>query len=97
MNSKNFCQSAMEAFILILKHASKFMVISGLGGIFMLLGKMTIASLSTFLGYILIENWPSIKDRLESQIAPLVVIFLISYVVGAVFISVYSISADTIL
>ena len=87
----------MEAFILILKHASKFMVISGLGGIFMLLGKMTIASLSTFLGYILIENWPSIKDRLESQIAPLVVIFLISYVVGAVFISVYSISADTIL
>ena len=54
LNSKNFCQSAMEAFILVLKHADKFMAVSGLGGVFMLLGKMTIASLSTFLGYIII-------------------------------------------
>ena len=56
----------MEAFILVLKHASKFFVISGLGGIFMLLGKMTIASLTTFVGYIIIDNWPDIRDRLES-------------------------------
>lgn len=87
----------MEAFILVLKHADKFMAISGLGGIFMLLGKMTIASVNTFIGYLIMSNWPSIKERLESEIAPLIVIFMISYLVGAVFISVYSISTDTIL
>ena len=97
LSSKNFCQSAMEAFILILKHAGKFAVVSGLGGIFMLLGKMTIASVTTFLGFIIIDNWPAIRDELQSQFAPLIVIFLIAYVVGAVFISVYSTSTDAIL
>ena len=56
----------MEAFILILKHADKFAIVSGLGGIFMLLGKMTIASVTTFIGYIIIENWTAINEPLDS-------------------------------
>ena len=87
----------MNAFILILKHADKFMLVSGIGNIFMFLGKMSIASLTAFVGFIILENWPEIKTKLDSPMAPTIVIFLIAYVVGAVFISVYSISADTIL
>ena len=87
----------MNAFILILKHADKFMLVSGIGNIFMFLGKMSIASLTAFVGYIILENWISIKKNLDSPMAPTIVIFMIAYVVGAVFISVYSISADTIL
>jgi hypothetical protein len=95
--SQNFCTSAMNAFILILKHGDKFLAVSGLGNIFMFLGKMSIASLTTFIGYLILENWAEIKEKIDSPFVPLFAVFLISYVVGAVFISVYSISADTIL
>jgi hypothetical protein len=95
--SQNFCTSAMNAFILILKHGDKFLAVSGLGNIFMFLGKMSIASLTTFIGYLILENWAEVKDKIDSPFVPLFAVFLISYVVGAVFISVYSISADTIL
>lgn len=61
LNSQNFCTSAMNAFILILKHADKFMLVSGLGNIFMFLGKMSIASLTAFVGFIILENWTEVK------------------------------------
>lgn len=81
----------------MLKHADKFMLVSGIGNIFMFLGKMSIASLTAFVGFVIMEKWPEIETKLDSPMAPTIVIFMIAYVVGAVFISVYSISADTIL
>lgn len=44
----------MNAFVLILKHADKFMVVSGIGNVFMFLGKMSIASLTAFSGFVII-------------------------------------------
>lgn len=87
----------MNAFILILKHADKFLLVGGIGNIFMFLGKMSIASITAFVGFIIMEKWAVIKEQLDSPMAPTLVIFAIAYVVGAVFISVYSISADSIL
>lgn len=87
----------MNAFIIILKHADKFILVNGIGNIFMFLGKMSIASCTAFIGFMMLDYWPEIKDKLDSPMAPTAVIFMIAYVVGAVFISVYSISADTIL
>eukprot|EP00347_Sterkiella_histriomuscorum_P005869 403354968 len=97
LTSENFCTSAMNGFILILKHAGKFTLVSGIGNIFMVLGKMTIASLTTLIGFIIMENWVEIKEALDSPMLPLIVIFMISYVVGAVFISVFSTTSNTIL
>jgi hypothetical protein len=87
----------MNGFLLILKHAGKFTLVSGIGNIFMILGKMSIASLVTLIGFLLIENWPSIEEALDSPILPLLIIFMIGYVVGAVFISVFSVTSNTIL
>lgn len=81
----------------MMKHAGKFTLVSGIGNIFMVLGKMTIASLTTLMGFLIMENWPEIEENLDSPVIPLAVIFMISYVVGSVFISVFSISANTIL
>lgn len=87
----------MNAFVIILKHTDKFLIVSGIGNIFMTLGKMAIASITAFLGFVMMEHWTEINEKLDSPFAPTLIIFFISYVVGAVFISVYSISADTIL
>jgi len=95
--SENFCTSAFNAFVLILKHSAKFTMVQGIGNIFMFLGKMTIASLTTLIGFLIIENWVQIEESLNSPVLPLLVIFFISYTVGAVFISVFSVSSNAIL
>lgn len=87
----------MNAFILILKHSDKFTILSGLGNIFIMLGKMTIASITTLVGFLIMQNWDEIEEALDSPVLPLAIIFMISYVVGAVFVSVFSTSANTIL
>lgn len=97
LTSDNFCTSAMTAFIMILKHAEKFSLVSGIGNIFIILGKMTIASLTTFLGFVIIENWDEIHDSIDSPGFPCVIIFMISYVIGAIFVSTFSTSSNTIL
>jgi len=50
----------MNGFLLILKHAGKFSLVAGIGNIFMVLGKMTIASVTCLVGFIIIENWEEI-------------------------------------
>jgi hypothetical protein len=87
----------MNALVLILKHSAKFAMIGGLGGIFMFLGKMAICSLTTFGGFLMIEDWPSIHDSIDSPTIPCIIIFMSSYVVSSIFVSVYSISSNTIL
>ncbi|CDW78517.1 UNKNOWN [Stylonychia lemnae] len=97
LSSENFCVSAMNGFLLIIKHAGKFSLVAGIGNIFMVLGKMTIASLTCLFGFLIIENWEEIHEALDSPVMPLAVIFLIAYFVGAVFISVFATSSNTIL
>ena len=87
----------MNAFILILKNSDKFLLISGVGNVFMFLGKMSIASITAFLGFTILQNWTQVYEKLDSPMVPTIVIFLIAYVVGSIFISIYSISTDTIL
>lgn len=87
----------MNSFILMLKHAGKFTLVSGIGNIFIILGKMTIASLTTLIGFLIMENWVEIKEALDSPLIPLLVIFMISYVVAAVFVSVFATTSNTIL
>ena len=97
LTSDNFCISAMTAFIMILKNAEKFSIVSGIGNIFIILGKMTIASLTTLIGFVIIENWDEIHSAIDSPGLPCVIIFMISYVIGAIFVSVFSTASNTIL
>lgn len=66
LTSENFCTSAMNGFILILKHSAKFVILSGIGNVFIVLGKMTIASITTLIAFIMIQNWESIADEIDS-------------------------------
>ena len=58
---------------------------------------MTIASVTTLIGFIIMQNWKSVRDGMDSPALPLGIIFMLSYVVGAVFVSVFSTSSNTIL
>ena len=97
LTGENFCQSAMAGFVLALKHSSSFLITNGIGSMIGFIGKVTIATGNTFIGYLLITKTKLIADEIDSPIAPLLVVFIMSYLVATVFMSVYSIISLTIL
>ena len=63
----------------------------------MFLGKLLIALGSAFLGYVIMVNWSSVNDKISNPIWPTLVMFLVAYVIAAIFLSVYGMGANTIL
>lgn len=62
----------------------------------MFLGKAVVMGLSMFIGYLIIMYSDDTKD-VNSPIAPVIVIGIISYIIGSIFLSVYSFSSTAIL
>lgn len=71
----------------------------------MLFGKLFIALLCTFSGYLMITNIETFSLNIYSPFVPTIVIFydirqiffVISFVIGSLFMDVFAIGSDTIL
>jgi hypothetical protein len=61
LNCTNFCASAINAFLLVLKNSGTFMVSEGIAGIFMFLGKIFISVANTALCYLILTNWEELS------------------------------------
>jgi solute carrier family 44 (choline transporter-like protein), member 2/4/5 len=95
ISSESFCPSALHSFLLILKNAAKFGFVTGIGGVFMFLAKFCIAIFTTLVSYFL--YLVMMKGEDNSPWVPCFLIFGISYIIASTFISVFDISANTIL
>ncbi len=62
----------------------------------MFLGKAVIIGLSAFIAYIIIMN-SELKDKVNSPIFPVIVVIVIAYLIGSIFLSVYSFASTAIL
>jgi hypothetical protein len=97
LTSKNFCRSAFNAFMLIIKNAARFGVTGSIGCIFMFLGKLFIICSTVLICYLMLTEWKEISEEISTPYAPCFVAGLIGYVIGSVFMSVFSFASDTIL
>jgi len=97
LTGKNFCSSAKAAFFLILRNPLRFSIVGGIGSIFVLFGKVFIAAMTALAGFLVITKWDRFSDSLYSPFIPTVCMFIFAYVIGAVFMNVYGMAADTIL
>jgi hypothetical protein len=96
LSGKSFCGAAKDAFSLIMRNPLRMGVVTSLGGIFVLFGKIFIASLTALAGFLVITNWDKF-NQIYSPFIPTIIIFVFAYVVGACFMTVYGLAADTIL
>jgi choline transporter-like protein 2/4/5 len=94
ISSENFCPSALHSFLLILKNHAKFAFVEGIADGFMFLAKSFIAVLTTLAGYFLLGPMTGIK---VDPTMPCIFIFLFAYFVASQFISIFDVSANTIL
>lgn len=93
LSCESFCTSALHSFILMLKNAAKFSFVDGIAEVFMFLAKALISLLTTVVMYFMI-GWTT---EVQSPILPLIVIWIFSYVLSAVFIAIFDIGANTLL
>lgn len=96
LTGENFCTSAMQAFVLALKNAATFVITNGVGTLLHLLGKACICIGNVFLGYLIIHYSPEF-DELDSPIAPLVVVMVMSFLMANVFMEVYGVTSLAVL
>lgn len=92
LHSKNFCVSAMNAFLLVLKNSGTFFVSEGIASWFIFLGKVFICIANTGVSFLIVDNWPDLKNKLNSPIPPLICVFVISYVISSVYMALLSIA-----
>ena len=76
LTGESFCTAAVNGFLLILKHTASFAFTRGIGGIFNLLGKLTISVINACIAYGLIFYFKQLHIKINSPIGPLIIVFL---------------------
>jgi hypothetical protein len=79
------------------KNAFRFGAVHSIGAIFMFLGRLFIIGLTVIACYIQITQWPQVRDVISSPYFPCIVAGFIGYLIGAIFMSIFSFASDTIL
>jgi hypothetical protein len=97
LSGKNFWGATKDAFHLIVHNPLRLGVVSSIGGIFVLFGKVFIAAITALIAFLVLTNWDRYSAQIYSPFIPTLVIFIFAYAVGAVFMTVYGLAADTIL
>ena len=98
LTGENFCSAAMNGFILILKNSTAFVFTAGLGSFFNLIGKLTVCTVNMLIAWILLDLGDTrLVSDINSPVGPLIVVFIISYVIANIFMGMYTTCATCLL
>lgn len=96
IRGKNFCYAAKDGFEIAWSNAIRFAVVGGVGQVIMFLGKIMIGA-GTALGFYLLINYTSIRNSYSQPFYQVILMGLIGYLVGTLFMSIYAVAMDTLL
>jgi len=92
----NFCYSSMIAVKLVWTNVMRAALVEGISHYMELFGRLTIAAVTTGLCIIILSESSYYKQNLSSVLLPGLMIFLVSYMIGSLFMMVYEVAVDTI-
>lgn len=95
LTGTNFCNGSKDSYYLLHRNVSLFAISHGVCESWVWFGRSFIISVTTLCGWILIHQEHG--ENLKSIWAPITIIFIISWVVGSMFMSIWGIGADAIL
>lgn len=75
ITGKNFCISAKNGFMLVMRNPVRMSFTHGLGEIYIFLGKLFISVFSALIAYLIITNASRYSDAISSPILPTIVTF----------------------
>jgi hypothetical protein len=89
----NFCTSAFHAFGLLMQNVGRAAAMSLVGTFVIFFGKICVALVTTGIAALVIMYvW---EDRISSTVMPVVVIFILTFVVAALFMEVFETGLET--
>lgn len=97
LTGKNFCESMLNAFQVVIRHPIEFALLAGLGHFFMYVGMASIILGSMGVGYAMMVFIPTIADQITSPFAPLVIIGVLTYPVADLCLDVYMVACYAVL
>ena len=97
MTGESFCMAAKNAFEFMSENAGRYAAFGGVFSMFNFLGKALITCSSTYLGLFILPDKKSIMNEIASPVGLTVMFAIVSYLVAALFISVYEMAGDTII
>lgn len=96
VSGDSFCSSCWSAFLLNLKHCSKFAFANFLAKLFILLGKLAICTGNVF-SLLAIMKMRGDMDEVTSTAGPIVVTTIVTYMTATIFLGVFDTSVMAIL
>jgi len=97
LTGKNFCLAAKDGFFLVLRNPLRIGALATIGSIFILFGKIFIASITALAAFLYVTKGSQYENKLYNPFIPVLLVFVFAYAVGAVFMTVYGLAADAIL
>ena len=98
LHNQAFCPAAVASFWLIVRHAGRFGSAAIIGWIMMMLGKGTIVGVSTYITFLIVRYNHGYKyQEVQQPLIPAICVGMIAYVVGSLFLSIFSFSSTAIL
>lgn len=89
--------AAINGFTLILKHSASFMFTRGIGHVFNFLGKLSVCVLNCIFAYMAIYEIEGLKVEVNSPIAPLLIVFIMTYAIASLYLAMYTTTATCLL
>lgn len=97
LTAKAFCPAAWNGFFLVIKNAMRFGTAGTIGFIFEVLGTFFIATANGLIVYIFLHYVPAFTGLARNWMPPVFIGFLEGFLIGVIFMGMFSFSSDTIL
>lgn len=97
LTGQNFCSSCRSGMGLVWENASRVSLTSGLGAAFMFVGKVFMIVANVYICYLIYTEAEPYKSEMSSTFLPLAIIFVISWGISSIYMSIYGMAIDTIL
>jgi hypothetical protein len=92
---KNFCKSAFNAFMLILRNGARIASLGAIGAVVHFIGTFFIMAATAFIGYFLLGVLH--PDDISSTVLPVILYVIVGYVTAKLLMNVFGLAVDTIL
>lgn len=96
LNGSKFCEGAENVFYMMVRHPGTFTASGIVGWIMTTIGKGVIVGSSTFLTIVMVDN-KVLSEKVMIPYVPAFIIFLISWVVSSLFLSIFDFASLAIL
>jgi len=73
----------------MLANVGRFTIVSGIGTVYTVVGKLFISLLSGLIVYLILTNVEPYKSKLFSPLLPTIFAIALAYLVGILFMSIY--------